>query len=124
MPAPAKKGDPQPLCLTAAAGNVPLSVEFLGLLDTVASVGVPHMAPVAEGHMGWADGTMELPTSGLVKRCVYLVSSHEQRLCFPLDSLCRSNGRYPAHSVEVVYPGMHSDLGRCTTESPERFPAR
>ncbi|MFU0884058.1 phospholipase effector Tle1 domain-containing protein [Kluyvera cryocrescens] len=111
MPAPDKKGEPQPLCLTSAAGNIPLSVEFLGLLDTVASVGVPHMAPVAEGHMGWADGTMELPASGLVKRCIHLVSSHEQRLCFPLDSLCRTNGSYPANSVEVVYPGMHSDVG-------------
>ncbi|QHM77528.1 hypothetical protein C7M52_03527 [Mixta theicola] len=111
MPAPAKKGRPQPLCLISAAGAIPLSIEFLGLLDTVASVGVPHMAPVAEGHMGWADGTMELPTNELVKRCVHLVSSHEQRLCFPLDSLCRTDGRYPAHSVEVIYPGVHSDIG-------------
>jgi hypothetical protein len=111
MPAPAKKGDPQPLCLASSAGNIPLSVEFLGLLDTVASVGVAHMAPVAEGHMGWADGTMGLPDNGLVKRCVHLVSSHEQRLCFPLDSLCRTDGRYPANSFEVVYPGMHSDIG-------------
>jgi len=111
MPAPANKGDPQPLCLSSAAGNIPLSVEFLGLLDTVASVGVPHMAPVAEGHMGWADDTMELPDSGLVKRCVHLVSAHEQRLCFPLDSICRTDGRYPPHSAEVIYPGMHSDIG-------------
>ncbi|MBK0004868.1 DUF2235 domain-containing protein, partial [Erwinia sp. S38] len=42
---------------------------------------------------------------------VHLVSSHEQRLCFPLDSIRRPNGQYPASSVEVVYPGMHSDLG-------------
>ncbi|MEM6162729.1 DUF2235 domain-containing protein, partial [Erwinia sp. P6884] len=42
---------------------------------------------------------------------VHLVSSHEQRLCFPLDSIRRPDGKYPANSVEVVYPGMHSDLG-------------
>ncbi|MDO6410144.1 T6SS phospholipase effector Tle1-like catalytic domain-containing protein, partial [Pantoea phytobeneficialis] len=48
---------------------------------------------------------------GLIKRCVHLVSSHEQRLCFPLDSIRRSNGKYPANSVEVMYPGMHSDVG-------------
>ncbi|KAF6656064.1 DUF2235 domain-containing protein, partial [Pantoea sp. EKM101V] len=64
--------------------KIPLSVEFLGLLDTVASVGVAHIAPVAEGHMGWADGTQELPAEkvygGLIKNCVHLVSSHEQRL--------------------------------------------
>lgn len=41
--------------------KIPLSVEFLGLLDTVASVGIPHIAPIAEGHMGWADGNQELP---------------------------------------------------------------
>lgn len=111
MPAPEEKGFPQPLCLASSAGNIPLSIEFLGLLDTVASVGIAHVMPVAEGHMGWADGTMELPANGLVKHCVHLVSSHEQRLCFPLDSLCRSDGSYPADSVEVIYPGMHSDVG-------------
>ncbi|WP_456311527.1 T6SS phospholipase effector Tle1-like catalytic domain-containing protein, partial [Serratia proteamaculans] len=102
-------------CLAAGGLKIPLSVEFLGLLDTVASVGVPHLAPVAEGHMGWADGTQELPAEkvygGLIKRCVHLVSSHEQRLCFPLDSIRRTDGRYPANSEEVLYPGMHSDLG-------------
>ncbi|UDQ79066.1 DUF2235 domain-containing protein [Erwinia rhapontici] len=102
-------------CLAAGGLKIPLSVEFLGLLDTVASVGVPHIAPVAEGHMGWADGTQELPAEkvygGLIKRCVHLVSSHEQRLCFPLDSIRRTDGRYPANSEEVLYPGMHSDLG-------------
>ncbi|SNY59043.1 DUF2235 domain-containing protein [Enterobacter sp. CC120223-11] len=111
MPEPENRGEAQPLCLSSTAGDIPLSVEFLGLFDTVASVGVAHMAPVAEGHMSWADGTMELPDNGLVKRCVHLVSSHEQRLCFPLDSICRADGRYPANSVEVVYPGVHSDLG-------------
>lgn len=61
--------------------------------------------------MGWADGTMELPDNALIKRCVHLVSAHDQRLCFPLDSICRADGRYPEYAVEVVYPGMHSDIG-------------
>ncbi|PQQ29598.1 T6SS phospholipase effector Tle1-like catalytic domain-containing protein [Photorhabdus hindustanensis] len=95
--------------------NLPISVEFLGLFDTVASVGVPHMIPVVEGHMAWADGTQELPSEetygGLVKRCVHLVSTHEQRLCFPMDSIRRSDGTYPTGSTEVIYPGVHSDLG-------------
>lgn len=51
--------------------RLPVSVEFLGLLDTVASVGVAHVVPVADGHMSWADGTMELPDDetygGLIK---------------------------------------------------------
>jgi len=95
--------------------QLPISIEFLGLLDTVASVGVAHVVPVAEGHMSWADDTMELPDdktfAGLIKKCVHLVSGHEQRLCFPLDSVRRANGRYPPYATEVVYPGMHSDIG-------------
>lgn len=115
LPKPEKGKDKPEQCLAVGGLKIPLSVEFLGLLDTVASVGVAHIAPVAEGHMGWADGTQELPAEkvygGLIKNCVHLVSSHEQRLCFPLDSIRRPDGHYPANSLEVVYPGMHSDLG-------------
>ena len=115
LPSPQdRKGTPEQ-CLMAGDLKIPLSVEFLGLLDTVASVGVPHLAPIAQGHMGWADGNQELPNEetygGMIKRCVHLVSAHEQRLCFPLDSIRRTDGTMPAHGVEVVYPGMHSDIG-------------
>ncbi|ERK17333.1 hypothetical protein L579_3734 [Pantoea sp. AS-PWVM4] len=115
LPPPAAGEDRPEQCLAVEGMKIPLSVEFLGLLDTVASVGVAHMVPLADGHMSWADGTLELPDEttygGLIKRCVHLVSSHEQRLCFPLDSIRRGNGEYPANSVEVIYPGMHSDVG-------------
>ena len=115
LPKPEEGKDKPEQCLAVGELKIPLSVEFLGLLDTVASVGVAHIAPVAEGHMGWADKTQELPAEkiygGLIKKCVHLVSSHEQRLCFPLDSIRRPDGKYPANSEEVVYPGMHSDLG-------------
>lgn len=115
LPKPEEGKDKPEQCLAVGELKIPLSVEFLGLLDTVASVGVAHIAPVAEGHMGWADETQELPAEkiygGLIKKCVHLVSSHEQRLCFPLDSIRRPDGKYPANSEEVVYPGMHSDLG-------------
>ncbi len=115
LPKPAAEGLKPEQCLAVNDLKIPLSVEFLGLFDTVASVGIAHVAPVAEGHMAWADDTQELPDEatygGLIKRCVHLVSSHEQRLCFPMDSLRRTDGTYPANSVEVIYPGMHSDLG-------------
>ena len=115
LPKPTTDGAKPEQCLAVGEMKIPLSVVFLGLLDTVASVGIAHVAPVAEGHMAWADGTQELPDeatySGLIKRCVHLVSSHEQRLCFPLDSIRRSDGKYPANSIEVIYPGMHSDIG-------------
>lgn len=111
LPGGGKNESKPELCLESGGVKIPLSIEFLGLLDTVASVGVANIAPFAEGHMGWADGTMELPDNGLIKKCTHLVSSHEQRLCFPLDSICRSDGTYPGYATEVVYPGMHSDIG-------------
>ncbi|CAE1144757.1 DUF2235 domain-containing protein [Serratia sp. Tan611] len=115
LPPPAAAGENPPQCLQIGEMQLPISVEFLGLLDTVASVGVAHVVPIAEGHMSWADGTMELPSDetypGLIKKCVHLVSGHEQRLCFPMDSVRRGNGKYPPYATEVVYPGMHSDLG-------------
>jgi hypothetical protein len=115
LPPPAAEGENPPQCLQIGELQLPISVEFLGLLDTVASVGVAHVVPIAEGHMAWADDTMELPSdetySGLIKKCVHLVSGHEQRLCFPLDSVRRGNGKYPPYATEVVYPGMHSDIG-------------
>ncbi|MCO6060474.1 DUF2235 domain-containing protein [Pseudomonas sp. MOB-449] len=95
--------------------KLPVSIEYLGLLDTVASVGVAHVMPFADGHMSWASGTQELSSEdthpALIKRCLHLVASHEQRLCFPLESIRRSNGQYPRNSVEVIHPGVHSDLG-------------
>jgi hypothetical protein len=111
LPGAGKKGGKPELCLVSGGVKIPLSIEFLGLLDTVASVGVANIAPFAEGHMGWADDSMELPDNGLIKKCTHLISSHEQRLCFPLDSICRSDGTYPGYATEVVYPGMHSDIG-------------
>ncbi|MCO7568224.1 DUF2235 domain-containing protein [Pseudomonas sp. S 311-6] len=95
--------------------GIPLSIEFLGLLDTVASVGSAHAAPFAAGHMDWADGTMPLPDAARfpewIKHCRHFVAAHEQRLCFPLDSIRDEAGHYPGYAREVVYPGMHSDVG-------------
>ncbi|MGE8063503.1 T6SS phospholipase effector Tle1-like catalytic domain-containing protein, partial [Pseudomonas sp. NPDC089547] len=91
--------------------KLPVSVEYLGLLDTVVSVGLADIAPGANGHMGWGDGSQGLPKGELVKRCLHIVASHEQRLSFPLESIRREDGTYPDNSVEVIYPGVHSDQG-------------
>lgn len=111
--------------------GLPISIEFLGLFDTVAAVGFADSVPFAAGHMSWADGTMRLPDGdtrlpddpGFLRRCVHLVSAHEQRASFPLDSIRRCDrlanseidrdgqSRYRSGSVEFVYPGMHSDVG-------------
>ena len=105
-------GAEQPLqCLI----GLPVSVEFLGLLDTVASVGIAHAAPFFAGHMDWADDTQLIPDAqrfpGLVKCCRHFVAGFEQRSCFPLDSIRNEDGQYPDNTYEVVYPGVHSDVG-------------
>lgn len=91
--------------------KLPVSVEYLGLLDTVVSVGLADISPGVTGHMGWGDGSQELPRGNLLKRCLHIVASHEQRLSFPSESIRREDGAYPHNSVEVIYPGVHSDQG-------------
>ncbi|KPC53781.1 T6SS phospholipase effector Tle1-like catalytic domain-containing protein [Amantichitinum ursilacus] len=98
--------------------GLPVTLEFLGLFDTVASVGIAHFAPFFDGHMSWADDTMQLPDEteygDFIKCCRHFVAAHEQRLCFPLDSVRRIDGKvskYPSYAKEYVYPGMHSDVG-------------
>ncbi|MEB0086338.1 DUF2235 domain-containing protein [Pseudomonas sp. 10B1] len=100
--------------------GIPISIGFMGLFDTVAAVGVAYVAPFAAGHMGWADDSMRLPDSEkFLERCVHLVAAHEQRGCFPLDSIRRKdnpddpNGgsTYRNGTFEYLYPGVHSDVG-------------
>ncbi len=91
----------------SSLGGVPYQVDFMGIFDTVAAVGLANLTPGADGHMAWADGdALKVPSS--VKRCVHLVAAHEIRRCFPLDSIA---GGAAANYLEVVYPGVHSDVG-------------
>nr|WP_315197395.1 DUF2235 domain-containing protein [uncultured Aquabacterium sp.] len=43
-------------------------------------------------------------------RCVHHIAAHEIRNSFPLDTVLEG-GRYPSNAVEVVYPGVHSNVG-------------
>ncbi|KAG8153361.1 T6SS phospholipase effector Tle1-like catalytic domain-containing protein [Burkholderia catarinensis] len=100
------------------AGAIPFEVNFLGIFDTVASVGLPDTVTAAinladlDGHWAWtAGGALNIPAS--VKKCVHYFSIHEQRMSFPLDSI-REKQDYPAGAprrVEMAYPGVHSDVG-------------
>lgn len=91
--------------------GIPVSVEFLGLFDTVAAVGMANTVPMMTGHNGWAGGTQQLPKSDLVKCCYHFTAAHEQRQAFCLDSIRTPEGNYPPNSYEIIYPGMHSDVG-------------
>lgn len=90
--------------------GIPLNIQFMGLFDTVASVGIAGVYSFLEGRQGWAEENMQIPGSQIVRQCVHLVAAHEVRACFPLDSV-RVDHTYPENTVEIVYPGAHSDVG-------------
>lgn len=81
--------------------RVRLRIVFMGLFDMVASVGGPGL------HLDWGS---ELAIPPEVERCVHFVSGHEVRQAFPLDSV-RIAQSYLENCEEVVYPGVHSDVG-------------
>ncbi|UXY15136.1 DUF2235 domain-containing protein [Chitiniphilus purpureus] len=59
--------------------GLPLTVDFIGVFDTVASVGLANWGPSVgmDGHYGWASiRNMAIP-DGI--RCVHLVAAHEVR---------------------------------------------
>jgi hypothetical protein len=96
---------------------LPYQINFMGLFDTVASVGLPDSFRAAlnlerfDGHAHFAsDGGLAIPDS--VRYCVHAFSIHEQRMSFPLDSI-RQAGSYAGGEVrrEIAYPGVHSDVG-------------
>ncbi|AXE30585.1 hypothetical protein DK842_12130 [Chromobacterium phragmitis] len=104
------------------AGCVPIRLQFLGIFDTVASVGLAHSTPTAgrepgrsasgviDGQMGWATPDM-LKVTSFTKNCRHYVAAHEVRYSFPLTSIRHEDGGMPSGAIEVVYPGSHSDVG-------------
>lgn len=84
--------------------GIPVQVDLLGIFDTVASVGLANSSWVWDGHGGYASEE-DLKIAPYVRRCVHLVAAHEVRGSFPLDAAAGVNGE------EVVYPGVHSDVG-------------
>lgn len=101
---------------TSSLGGFPVEFDFLGIFDTVASVGagntlgnVPGFKG-ANGHGSWADAEDSLRIPGCVKRCVHLVAGHELRRSFPSDSIAVGS-ILPASASEIVFPGVHSDVG-------------
>ena len=65
-----------------------------------------------DGHGGWADG---LAIGAMTKQCLHFVAAHEIRNSFPSDSvLFQESPNYfalPRGCEEIVYPGVHSDVG-------------
>lgn len=96
-------------------GGFEVKFDFLGLFDTVASIGAGNtlgnsfLGKMFDGHGAWADteDSLRVP-EGL--KCLHLVAAHELRRSFPLDSIS-VKGVLNAGCDEVVVPGVHSDLG-------------
>lgn len=97
-------------------GGFRLEIDFLGLYDTVASVGIGNttgnsaIGKYLDGHSAWADSESNLRVPAEVGKCVHLVAAHEVRRSFPLDSIAVGN-TLPPNAEEVVFPGAHSDIG-------------
>lgn len=89
-------------------GFAVLKVRFVGIFDTVASVGLADSAPIGNGFLDWADGTMEIEG---VERGLHYVAAHEIRRSFPLSTARSAGGKPAAGFSEYIYPGAHSDLG-------------
>ncbi len=96
-------------------GGFNIDIDFMGLFDTVASVGAGNtfgnslLGRLFDGHDAWADseGGLRIP-SGV--RCVHMAAAQEVRRSFPLDSIA-VGPIMPANCEEIVFPGVHSDLG-------------
>lgn len=93
-----RDGQPYWPCKTALDGKAaPIHFRFLGFFDTVESVGVP-----AHNLTG-----MKMVIPDTVENCLHLVAGHEIRTAFALTRLGTVNGKHR----EIVYPGVHSDVG-------------
>jgi len=90
-------------------GGFPVSFDFLGIFDTVASVGLASSTLLFDGHAEWADAEQSLRVP-MGMPCLHLVAGHEIRRSFPLDSI-ETQGGLPANSEEILFPGVHSDVG-------------
>ncbi|WP_211454123.1 T6SS phospholipase effector Tle1-like catalytic domain-containing protein [Collimonas antrihumi] len=90
--------------------DMPAEITFLGLFDSVASIGLANSASettplfFANGHLSWASETRK-PLPPCVKRTVHFIGAHEQRRNFPLTRVTGNN------VTECLYPGVHSDVG-------------
>lgn len=93
--------------------TIPASINFLGIFDTVASVGVSASVSMttvlpeiwADGHFAWA-ARIKKPLPALVRTGRHYIAAHEQRMNFPVTNQIGS-----ANFKEVYFPGVHSDVG-------------
>lgn len=94
--------------------GIETSIDFLGLFDTVASVGMSDSAgrttivpnALFDGHWAWANKILK-PLPDCVKKGRHYIAAHEQRMNFPVTRIAS----FTTEFVEVYFPGVHSDVG-------------
>lgn len=85
-------------------GGVPIRIGFVGLFDTVASIGLP-------GDDSHGRFNLDLDPQ-LIDYCYHLTARHEQRAYFPLHSILSAGGEEaPQNFREEELPGAHADIG-------------
>lgn len=94
--------------------GVPANICFLGVFDTVASIGgsssvgrtmfLPSI--FFDGHWSWANRILK-PLPSCVSAGRHFVASQEVRMNFPVTRLRSKHSGFQ----EVYFPGMHSDVG-------------
>lgn len=94
--------------LTYGLGKYPIEFKFMGIFDTVASFGLP--ATNLNNNLTF-DGR-DLVVDERVRMCVHHIAGNELRFAFPVDLIHKENGQIANPNwKELVYPGMHSDVG-------------
>jgi len=94
--------------ISGQAEPAPMEIQFLGIFDTVASLGLPATNMSNKFSFTGRD----IVVDPRVKNCVHQVAGNELRFAFPVDSICiDSKLANPRTWKEIVYPGMHSDVG-------------
>lgn len=93
--------------------GVPIYINFVGLFDCVASMGIADSArrllsplgPTGHGGGHNIGEPVNKPLPAIVRQAVHMVAAHEQRMNFPVDLVSGGNMQ------TFIYPGVHSDLG-------------
>ncbi len=89
--------------INTAYKNAPtVSVGFVGLFDTVATIGFAN-----EINIGFR---LDLSNDS-AEKIVHLTAKNEHRHNFPLESLIRANGGTEPNTEEIALMGVHSDIG-------------
>ncbi len=85
-----------------------MNLNLWGIFDTVASFGLP--ATNLNNNLTFEGRDMVIDER--IKMCVHHVAGNELRFAFPVDLIHKGNGQIANPNwKELVYPGMHSDVG-------------